>query len=246
VIGGLVSFVISLHYLRKLDVLFRLYFDKDLIKKLIIGALPLGLMFIFSQMSFKEDALMISFLRLPSSYGLNNTESVAVYALPYKIFEVCLVLPTFFMNSTYPVLVKKMEEGEEALKKVFKKSFVVLACMGLAVALMSQPFIPFAVNFLGDSQFTESILVLRLLLIGIVFYYLTSPLSWLVVTLGYQKRLPIIYFSSAVFNLFANLIFIPKYSFYAATVITQLSELIIFILLLNTAKKSWKDHYATS
>lgn len=244
VIGGIVTFVFTLKFLNKMGVYPRLSYDKDLWKYLFSSALPLGIMFILSQISFKEDAIMLSALRLPSSYGLNNTESVAVYALPYKVFEVLLVVPTFFMNSVYPILVRHMESSKEKLKDTFFKSLWFLVGSGLLVGLVSSIFAPFIIKFLGGLEFAQSIPVMRILVLPIVLFYLTSPVSWLIVTLGYQKFLPWVYLVGASFNMIANFIFIPKYSFYAASIITVLSELIILILLIFTARKSWKLKYA--
>lgn len=244
VVGGVVTFLMTLRFLNKMGIYPKLSFDKDLWKYLFSGALPLGIMFILSQISFKEDAIMLSALRLPSSYGLNNTESVAVYALPYKVFEVLLVIPTFFMNSVYPILVRHMEEGKEKLRDTFFKSLWFLVGSGIIVGLISSISASFVIKFLGGSEFAQSVPVMRILVLPIVFFYLTSPISWLVVTLGYQKFLPWVYLAGATFNMIANFIFIPKYSFYAASIITVISEFIILVLLIFTARKSWKLRYA--
>jgi len=246
VVGGFVTFLLCLVFVGKLGVKPDFSFDKTLWKFLFSASLPIGIMFIFSQISFKEDALMISFLKLPTAYGLNNTESVAVYSLPYKVFEVFLVVPTFFMNSVYPVLVGHMAEGEERLKKTFNNTIRFLTASGVFVGLLGVGLSPIIINLLGGSEFSQSIGVLKILSVGLVVFYLTSPISWLIVTLGYQNKLPKIYFVSAVFNLVCNLIFIPKYSFYAASWITVFSELIVLLLLIVTARKSWKDKYAKS
>jgi O-antigen/teichoic acid export membrane protein len=246
VIGGLITFVISIFFAKKLGVTPDFTFDKDLWRFLIISSLPIGIMFIFSQMSFKEDALMLSFLKLPESYGLNNTESVAVYALPYKVFEVLLVVPTFFMNSVYPILVNHMVEGEEKLKKTFTRVIYFLIFSGLFVGLLGFIFSPLAIKLLGGEEFAQSVVVLKILAAGLFIFYLTSPISWLIVTLGYQKYLPWIYFISFSFNMVSNFIFIPKYSFYGASWITVASELIVLVLLIIFARKSWKLKYAES
>ena len=244
VVGGVVTFLMTLRFLNKMGIYPKLSFDKDLWKYLFSSALPLGVMFILSQISFKEDAIMLSALRLPVSYGLNNTESVAVYALPYKVFEVLLVIPTFFMNSVYPILVRHMEEGKEKLRDTFFKSLWFLVGSGIIVGLISSISASFVIKFLGGSEFAQSVPVMRILVLPIVFFYLTSPISWLVVTLGYQKFLPWVYLAGATFNMIANFIFIPKYSFYAASIITVISEFIILVLLIFTARKSWKLRYA--
>ena len=246
VLGGMITFILSLFFAKKLGVSPDFTFDKELWKSLFKSSLPIGIMFLFSQMSFKEDALMLSFLKLPTSYGLNNTESVAVYALPYKVFEVLLVIPTFFMNSMYPILVNHMSEGKERLKDTFSKVIYFLLVSGLVVGALGVIFSPLAINLLGGSEFSQSIDVLRILSGGIFIFYITSALSWLIVTLGYQKFLPWIYLSSFTFNMIANFIFIPKYSFYGASWITVISEFIVLVLLILFARKSWKLNYDKS
>lgn len=244
VIGGLLTFILSLYFVSKMGIKPDFSLDKKIWKYLISSALPIGIMFVFSQMSFKEDALMLSFLKLPPSYGLNNTESVAVYALPYKVFEVMLVVPTFFMNSVYPVLVNHMIEGEQKLKKTFTRAIYFLIGSGLAIGLLGIAFSSLAMKILGGEEFYQSTGVLNILSGGLFIFYLTSPISWLIVTLGYQKYLPWIYLVSFSFNFIMNFIFIPKYSFYAASWITVLSELIVLILLIIFARKSWRLKYA--
>jgi O-antigen/teichoic acid export membrane protein len=244
VIGGLVTFLLNLRFIKKLGYKIFISFDGMLWKTLLLQTLPLGLMFVFSQINFKADSILISVLKLPDAYKLNNTESVAVYGLAYKIFEVALVVPTFFMNAAYPVLVSHMVEGKERLQNTFSKSVKVLLLLGLSAGVFGVTFSPLMIRILGGSQFSQSVFSLQLLFLGIVVFYLTQPLSWLIVTLGKQKYLPAIYLISAVFNVSANIIFIPKYSFYASSVITWTSEALILLMLCFAALKAWKLKYA--
>jgi len=126
VMGGFVTFFTALHFLKRMGVTIVFEIDKETMKYLLWQTMPLGVMFIFSQLNFKEDEILLSVLKLPVKYGLNNTESVAVYALPYKIFEVALVVPTFFMNALYPVMVRHMTESRKRLKKTFFDSIKIL------------------------------------------------------------------------------------------------------------------------
>ncbi|MFH1899435.1 MAG: flippase [Patescibacteria group bacterium] len=244
VIGGLITFILSLLLVGRLGVKPDFTFDPTLWRYLLISALPLGIMFCFSQVSFKQDTLMMSAMKVPDKYGLNNTESVAIYALAYKIFEVFLVIPTFFMNAAYPILVRHMTEGQDRLKKTFSNILIVLLSSGLIVGLLGILFAPFATKILGGEAFSQSVLVLRILSLGLFIFYLTQPLSWLIVILDKQGKLPLIYFASAVFNFVTNLIYIPKYSFYATATTTILTEFFILVFLSLTAYKFWKEKYA--
>lgn len=244
VIGGFVTFFTSFYFVRKMDIKVVFSYDKKLTRYLLTQSLPLGIMFIFSQLNFKEDEILLSVLKLPKKYGLDNTESVAVYSLPYKIFEVALVIPTFFMNSVYPIMVQHMQISPKKLIKTLKKSVVFLIYAAFVAAAVGYVASPFAVDFLGGTQFNQSILVLRILLGGLIFCYITQPISWLIVTLGKQNYLPTVYLIAAVFNFILNIIFIPRYSFYGAAIITHVSEIFILILLVIAAKKAYRSKYA--
>jgi O-antigen/teichoic acid export membrane protein len=244
VIGGFITFFVNLTLIKKLGIAVRVALDLPLLKFLLIRSLPLGLMFVFSQLNFKSDSLLMSFLPLPKFLGLNNTESVAVYGLPYKIFEVGLVLPTFIMNAAYPVFVRHMIEGKQRLGETFRKVISTLIGLGFLCGALGIIFSPLAIKLIGGAQFSQSVILLQILLGGLVIYFTTQPLAWLIVTLDGQKYLPWVYLISAVFNITANYIFIPVYSFYASSIITHLSELLILVLLVITARHVWKEKYA--
>ncbi len=243
VLGGFLTFFVNMQFVKKFGIKFALRFDKELWKYLFLQSFPLGLMFIFSQINFRADSLLLSVLPLPAKFALNNTESVAIYGLPYKIFEVSLVLPTFFMNSVYPVFVRHMNESADRLKITFINSMKALLLMGLIVGVLGYIFSPLAISILGGEEFYYSVSVLRILLAGITLFYITQPFSWLVVTLGKQIYLPIIYFISAVINLILNIYLIPRYSFYASAYLTWSSEFLIFLMLIIAARKAWKHKF---
>jgi O-antigen/teichoic acid export membrane protein len=103
---------------------------------------------------------------------------------------------------------------------------------------------PRIIQFLGGAGFGQSVLVLRILMLGLVLYYLSQPFAWLLVTLNHQSKLPVIYLIGAVFNVTANYFLIPKYSFLASSVITHASEFLILFMLVYAALKAWKNNYA--
>ena len=114
---------------------------------------------------------------------------------------------------------------------------IIFGVLGILLA-------PFAIRLLGGDSFVQSVLVLRILVGGLVLFYVTQPISWLIVTLGGQKYLPVIYLISAIFNVSSNLVVIPFYSFYGSSVITLASEMIILILLTFFVLKVWRLKYA--
>ena len=242
VLGGVLTFVVNFYFISKHIKLKNMTLDVLLMKRLFVLSLPLGLMFIFSQINFKIDTILLSTFELPSHFGYTNTDTVAIYGLPYKIFEVILVIPTFFMNAIFPVYVKHLEENKNKFKQTFVKSIGALFVLGCLAMLIGIAFSAFSIKLLGGDDFTHSITALRLLLIGLPVFFVTQPLSWLLIVLNKQKTLPYIYLVSAVVNLILNIAYIPKYSFYASAVLTWVSELLVLALLLYFSYTAWKAY----
>jgi len=243
VVCTFIAFFLNLYILKRFDIKVNLGLSRSYLKELIFMSWPLGLMFVFSQVNFKADSILLSTLKLPD-LGLSNIQTVGVYGLPYKIFEVLLVMPTFIMNSTYPILLDSYNLNINKFKDSFKKTVYTMAGIGLLVSFTGYLFIANFIttdlisNIFG-SDFNISISILLILLSGIAVFFITQPLAWFLVIREKQKILPLIYFISAVFNVSLNYFFIPRYSLFASAYLTWLSELIILILLLFFTYKYW-------
>ncbi|MCG2686084.1 oligosaccharide flippase family protein, partial [Candidatus Parcubacteria bacterium] len=109
VAGNLVMAGVALYQACRLVGLRRIDLDRKLVKSLVLATLPVGLAIIFNLLDFKIDSFMLSVLPLPRRLGLSNRATVGIYAAPFKILEVVLVLPTFFMNAVYPILVTRLD-----------------------------------------------------------------------------------------------------------------------------------------
>lgn len=243
VVATFLAFGLNFYLLRKFDIKLNVRFQPKYLKKLMILSWPLGLMFVFSQINFKADSILLSILPIPN-LGLTNIETTGVYALPYKIFEVMLVLPTFLMNSAYPLLLKSMQESFEKLKNNFRKTiFYMLGIGGVSsLVLFSGVWFmltPDLISLIFDSEFIYSRDILLILFSGIFLFFLTQPLAWFLVIIEKQKYLPFIYGFSAILNVSLNYLFIPQYSFYASSVITLITEAVILTLLLGVFFKFW-------
>lgn len=243
VVGTFLAFGLNFYFLKKFDIKIKLKYEGKYLSKLAFLSWPLGLMFVFSQINFKADSILLSILPIPH-LGLTNIETTGVYALPYKIFEVMLVLPTFLMNSAYPLLLKSMQESFEKLKYNFKKSIFYMFGIGTFSSLILFVGVwffltPDLISLIFDSEFIYSRDILLILFSGIFLFFLTQPLAWFLVIIEKQKYLPFIYGFSAILNVSLNLIFIPQYSFYASSVITLVTEGVILVLLLGVFLKFW-------
>jgi O-antigen/teichoic acid export membrane protein len=243
VLCSFLSFGINLYLLKRYDIRLDLKISASYLKELAIMSWPLGLMFIFSQVNFKADSILLSLLKLPD-LGLNNIQSVGVYGLPYKIFEVLLVIPTYIMNATYPILLDSYNLNRAKFKENFKKTIFTMAGIGVSVSIFGYLFISYfldlkLIEMVFGSEFYLSKQVLLILLSGIFVFFITQPLSWFMVIRDKQKILPAIYLVSAIFNVSLNIYLIPQFSFIASSYLTWLSEMVILVLLLFFTYRYW-------
>jgi len=230
VIGGVVMVGVSLFFVRRLTGVVGVAKDLKLWRYLFTAALPLGITTIFTVVLQKTDALLLSVLR--------GNEAVGLYGVSYKIFEFALVLPTFFVNSTYPIMVRHFKDSREKLLKTVKLSGIFLLAVSVLGAVVGYLLAPWMIRIVAGPEFVESVRALRLLLLGLPVFYLSALFLWLLITLGKQKQIPFVYAIGAVVNVVLNLIFIPRYSFHASAIITWTSEFLILSLLIYLSRKA--------
>jgi O-antigen/teichoic acid export membrane protein len=149
------------------------------------------------------------------------------------------------MNSTYPIILEKFQQGEAVFRSFFKKTISLFFIIGLTITALGYLGIYFLESYqvlqrYFNGDFVNSLNILKILFLGLVVFFLSQPFSWLFVIKEKQKYLPIFYFFASVFNFSLNYFLIPIYGYYASGFITWISELLILIMLYFTAKhKNW-------
>lgn len=223
-IGTAVTALTGLFYVKKIFYGISIAFDWKKIKMLLFFALPLGLTTIVQFFYFRSDSLILTLTR--------STAEVGIYALAYKVFEVVIVFPTFFINAVYPLMLKALNSdfpsALNSFSRIFKKSFLILFSISLAATLFLWIFAPMI--SLVKSDFIASIAPLRILALGLPVFFLTPLTMFTIISWEKQIWLLWIYFTAMLVNIILNLIFIPQYGYIAASWITVISEGLVLIL----------------
>ena len=201
------------------------------VRRLFLLALPLGITLLFSQINGKADVFLLSLL--------DTSESIGIYGLAYKVFANLLVLPLFFVNALYPVMLRDRRKSLSLLWRRLRQGVLAMFLVSLVLTLLTVVFAPLAIRVLGGESFESSALVLRLLSLGLPLFFVTAPLQWFLITLGRERILPLIYGVAALSNVGINLVFIPQFSYFASIFATIFSEMVIFVLLLAVVVKLW-------
>ncbi len=228
VFGG-ITFVAVAYFLilKKYSVSLIPEFSKIEFGKLLKGAWPIGVALIFNLIYFRVDVLILS-------YSWPSRE-VGFYGLAYQFFEVALAIPIFFVNALYPLLSSLYTQDRNEYQKQTKLwsalflSFSIALTIALEVAAQLIPIL------LGP-RFAPSKAALMILALGMPFFFISALFWHMIIIHNKQKTLIFVYAIGALFNITANLLFIPKYGFLAASAITVISEALILLLLALALK----------
>jgi O-antigen/teichoic acid export membrane protein len=195
------------------------------LKELFFSSLPLGMTLISNVIYFRADSFILTLTR--------TTEEVGIYGFAYKLFEFILVFPTFFMNAVYPLMVRHNQNSIDqklVYNRIIKKSGIFLTLIAVISTGLIWIFAPWV--SLVRPEFVASILPLRILALGLPAFFLSSLTMWMLISVGKQSVLFLIYLVSMIFNIMMNLFFIPKFGYMAAAIITDVSELIVLVFSL--------------
>lgn len=226
ILGWIVMATVSLISVRKFITNLSPVFDLQFMKEVFIKSWPISLTLLLNVVYFRLDSFLLSFLRPISEVG--------IYNLAYQIFQTILVLPTFIMNSFYPLMLLSFSQDKLKFIKELKLSIRTMIVLGLLASLVTFFLSPVIISIItGGKGFVGSSYSLQILALGFPAFFISSVLMWTFVTLKKYKLMLVIYLAGLIFNFLANYLFIPKYSYIASSYITGISEYLILLLQLT-------------
>ncbi|MEA2097859.1 MAG: flippase [Patescibacteria group bacterium] len=231
-LGAIFNFALVLFFTSKY-IKIRLKFDFKFWKEMLRQAYPLAISAILVLIYFKLDTIFLSVMK--------TREDVGVYGLSYKILENLIFFPAMIVGLTMPIMSKYIFTDRNKFKSVVQRTlnFLIIAVvpMTVGVVFISDKII----KLLGGSEgFKDSPLVLNILMMALGFIFLGALFSNIIIAANKQKQLAQIYFVGMIFNIIANFIFIPRYSYFGAAATTVVTELLVTILMIIVVYRSIK------
>lgn len=219
-VGSYVTAGVALYFVRKTYHVASPELHPGRMSELFIASIPLGLTLICNLVYFHSDSVVLTLTR--------STHEVGIYGLAYKVFELPLVLPIFFMNAVYPLLLKANASDDTDSKHIFWQSFWILLLGSIIIAVGLWILAPL-VTFIRPA-FAESIAPLRILLLSLPIFFISALFMWVLIAHKKQWVLLGIHTSAMVGNIISNIIWIPQHGYVAAAWITGISEMYILAL----------------
>ena len=209
--GSIITATASLFGIKRLGEPLGISFSLTHMSSLFLRAFPLGLTLLFTLVYGHIDSIILTLTRA--------TDEVGIYGLAYKVFELILVFPTFFMNAVYPIM---LQATGDRLRVLLKKSFFFLLLVSCLLTLVTWFFAPLLTYI--QEGFAASIAPLRVLSLSLPLFFVSSLTMWALVAFKKQMLLVVVYGGAMILNVSLNVWLIPQWGYMAAAWITLLSE----------------------
>lgn len=215
-------------YVNKQFAPFKFEFDISFVKQLFVWTWPFTLLTLFSIYN-RVDGLLLPHLR-------NFTET-GYYSAAYKIWDTLAFLPAIIGVSLYPFFAEAMSKNQiENVKKgleVYTRYMIALAIpIAVGAFILADPI---TLTLFGR-EFAPAAPAVWLLVLASCVLFVYSPVNSLIISQRTKIATRVTGFT-LLFNISANLIFIPKFGFVAAAAVTAASELIQTIAYTYVVKK---------
>lgn len=211
---------------------FKFGFDVKFIKQLFIWTFPFTLLTVFSIYN-RIDMLLLPHLR--------SFEETGFYSAAYKFWDILAFFPAVIGISLFPFFANVLSRGQKDQARAGLETYTrYMIAIGLPVAVGA--FVlsyQLTLAFYG-TEFIAAAPAMWLLVLAAAILFIYSPVNSLIISQQTKSATKVTGFT-LLFNLALNIIFLPKYGFVAAAVITVASELIQLICYTYIVKKKVLD-----
>lgn len=221
--GGAINFLLHLIFsLKYVQPGFE--FDFSLWREVLTKAWPLALTIFFNLLYLKTDTLVLSVMK--SQY------EVGIYGAAYKVIDILTTIPFMFAGVVMPILALAWAgNNQEYFKKIVQKSFDLMLILAIPLIVGTQFAAEPVMDLVAGQDFSEAGPVLKILMVAAGLVFLSCLLSHVMVAAGRQKEIIGSYFFTALTSVVGYIVFIPKYSYFAAAWFTVYSELAITLFM---------------
>jgi O-antigen/teichoic acid export membrane protein len=164
---------------------------------------------------------------------------VGYYSTAYKWIDALNIIPAYSTMALFPVMSRQATEDKHALMRSTRFAIKFLVMVALPIAVMTTFLAPFLVLLLGGPSYLPyAAVALQIMIWSIPFGWINSIVNYILIALGQQSKLTRAFVIGLTFNISANLILIPHFSFVAAAVVTILSELVEGLVFMFYLERS--------
>ncbi|HET7035490.1 MAG TPA: flippase [Thermomicrobiaceae bacterium] len=169
---------------------------------------------------------------VPIIQAEHGDQAVGVYDAAYKFINMLLLIPAYFTLAVFPLLARHAIHERERLMATYRLAAKLLGVIAWPVTLGTMLFAPDLIRLLaGDAFLPGSANALRILIWFLPLSYVNGVTQYVLIAVDRQRTISVAFALGAAFNLGANLLLVPRFSYMASSAITVATEAVLFVPL---------------
>jgi O-antigen/teichoic acid export membrane protein len=161
----------------------------------------------------------------------NGEEVVGWYNSAYKWFNALQIVPSFFTLALFPIISREIQRSMDAARRMYALSLKLMLLLALPIAATITFLAEILVRIVGGAEFLpHGAIALQIVIWAIPIGWLNSVTNYVLIALGLERMQPRAFAVAVTFNIIANLLFIPYFTYQAAGVTTVLSEVVLLLV----------------
>jgi O-antigen/teichoic acid export membrane protein len=163
---------------------------------------------------------------------------VGYYGAAYKYIDGLNIIPAYFTQAIFPLMSRFAASARDSLMRAYVLSLRLLLMVALPIAA-GTPFIARELILIlgGGDYLPDSMIALQLIIWFLPFSFVNSVTQYVLIAIDQQGFLTKAFLIGVTFNIAANLLVIPTFSYKGAAVVTVLSELVLLIPFYYAVRK---------
>lgn len=196
-------------------------FDWPTARRLWVVSFPLMVNNFLSSVFFRIDVLFLK--------PMQGDAATGYYTTAYKFIDGLNIIPSFFTLAVFPIFSRYAVSSTERLRLGFERCLKLLLIVSLPITVLTTLFAePIIVFFFGD-EFQPAVIALQVLIWFLPFSYINSITHYVLIALNRQRYLTLAFIIGVTFNVVANILVIPMFSYPGAAAVTVLSEIVLLV-----------------
>ena len=200
----------------------KLQFDFSYWKKFLKEAAPLGISAVVVFAYFKMDTILLSVLK-------TNAE-VGIYNAAYKVIENISFFPAMIMGLVFPMFSRHIFSDKKHFTYLANETFKVFLILVVPIVIGALFLSEGVIHLIGGDAFAQASNTLRILIFALAFIFFGGFFNNILIAGNHQKKMLWAFAICAIFNITANIIFIPIFSYTASAIISASTELLVAVL----------------
>ena len=220
--AALIGILFSLAFIWKYFSKFFFKIDFKICKEILKEVWPFGLTFMFISGYYHVDSVMLSVMKSDTAVGLYNAA--------YGVLIFLLVIPSLLQVVFFPRMSHSYIVSKDRFKTAYDRFLEGILTISVPICVGMTLLSGRVVQFVYGAEFEPSILILKILVWSFLFASIGGVFGYVLISSNRQVIFMKITGMALGANAVLNFLMIPKFSYFGASVATNLTRFIVIVI----------------